>query len=132
MEGTPLQTGRLEVTLRPLTPITPITPMMQRLTLDSPEDFLDYREGSGGSVEIFDIQVNSERGKGRGRQLIELLIELLIADTGGQTGLIFAITRESNLIAQQFYANTGFRLVGRLRQFYADTHEDALMYGRDL
>jgi len=93
-----------------------------------PRDFLVWREGSGGSVEIFDIQVGSERGKGKGRELVRLLRE----EVGGRSMLIWAITRERNKIAIQFYGALGFRLVGWLRKFYKDTNEDALLYGLDL
>lgn len=43
---------------------------MPRLTLEDYRDFIDWRPGSGRSVEIFDIAVGSARRQGRGRELI--------------------------------------------------------------
>lgn len=90
---------------------------MQRITLNE-IDFLDYREGSGGTIEIFDIAVMSERGKGVGTELIRLLQERT------NTHLISAITRGSNYQARAFYRKNGFIEV-RLPDFYLD--EDAVL-----
>lgn len=94
------------------------------IELNEGQDFLHYRQGSGGTVEIFDIAVNSERGVGRGRQLINLLFD----EVRQNTHLVFAITRESNQIARQFYAALGFYKLGELHRFYQE--ESAIMYGR--
>ena len=75
--------------------------------------------------------VGTVRREGRGRQLIEKLLKEVPSDTS----LIFAITRISNVVAQQFYEANGFRLVGRLHDFYRegnDGTESALMYGLDV
>ena len=105
---------------------------MQRITLLDPNDYLDWQKGSGRSVEIYDIAVNSERGIGNGRRLVERLKREMPKDTA----LIFAITRISNTIAQQFYESLGFRIVGRLHNFYREekstNFESALMYGLDV
>lgn len=104
---------------------------MPRLTLEDYRDFIDWRPGSGRSVEIFDIAVGSARRQGRGRELIRrLLVEI-----PKETSLVFAITRISNTIAQQFYESCGFRLISRLHNFYQDGvngNEHALMYGLDI
>lgn len=60
-------------------------------------DFLEWREGMGNTVEIYDIQVNSERGKGIGRNMFEKLKAM----NPGKN--IYAFTRKSNFIAQDFY-----------------------------
>lgn len=103
-----------------------------RLILKDERDFIDWRLGSGRTVEIFDIAVNSVRREGKGRQLVEKLKMEIPKDTS----LIFAITRISNEIAQQFYEANGFRIVGRLHRFYQDGpgggDESALMYGLDI
>lgn len=98
---------------------------MTRITLDGDErDYLDYRDGSGGTVEIFDVAVNSERRSGRGRRLVEELFRRV-------TPLhVWAITRADNEIAQQWYEALGFRVVGVLRRFYGLRGVDAIMYGR--
>lgn len=102
-----------------------------RLILKDECDFLDWRLGSGRTVEIVDIAVNSTRREGKGHQLIERLK----TNVPPTTSLIYAITRASNEIAQQFYESVGFRIVGRLHHFYQDGPEgteNALMYGLDL
>ena len=104
---------------------------MQRITLEDPKDFIDYREGSGGTVEIFDIVINTERGVGKGRKLVEILKSRV------KSHLIFAITRETNEIAKEFYVGIGFRLIARLPLFYPPDEDKqpnahALMYGLDL
>ena len=104
---------------------------MPRLTLEDYRDFIDWRPGSGRSVEIFDIAVGSARRQGRGRELIRKLL----TEIPKETSLVFAITRIGNTIAQQFYESCGFRLVGRLHNFYRDGangNEHALMYGLDV
>lgn len=97
-------------------------------------DYLTYRIGSGKTVEIYDIVVNSERRQGKGRWLVNRLIDSLPKDIR----LVFAITRADNFIAQQFYESLRFRVVAPLRDFYGyktkdgrDT-VDAIMYGKNL
>ena len=104
-----------------------------------PEDFIRYRKGMGGTLEIFDIAVMSERGKGRGRELIKMLLNLVAGHNTHDADLpkirvVFAITRWSNTIAQQFYEAVGFRIVGRLHNFYREDNppEHGIMYGIDL
>lgn len=98
----------------------------EKITIQDGEDYLTYRQGSGGTVEIWDINVISERRVGKGRMLVDTLSQEL----RGKTPLLFAITRNSNVIAQQFYEGIGFRIIGVLTRFYNDT--DAIMYGKNL
>jgi ribosomal protein S18 acetylase RimI-like enzyme len=105
------------------------------------EDYLDYRVGSGGTIEIEDIAVMSERGKGRGTELLNQLISEC-RDMPTMPRLIWAITRAENEVAQHFYEARGFRVVGVLRDFYHEERPsgrpsitggiDAIMYGLDL
>lgn len=89
-------------------------------------DVLDYREGSGGTVEIFDVVVHSQRRKGRGRALVSCLLARLAPETH-----VWAITRSDNDIAQEWYEAMRFRVVGVLREFYgSERGVDAIMYGR--
>ena len=100
-------------------------------------DYVIWRNGSGGTIEILDIAVQSERGVGRGRMLMEKLFAV-INDNRKDNPLVFAITRSSYPIAQQFYEHLGFRVVGVLRDFYTLSEGggdgimrvDAIMYGR--
>ncbi len=94
-------------------------------------DFLLYREGSGGTVEIFDIVVGSERRVGIGKKMVYHLLETKV---GPEVKLVWAITRASNFIAQHFYEGLHFRVVGVLRSFYKDEGRivDAIMYGLDV
>lgn len=108
---------------------------MNKITLENSNDYLLWRKGSGRSLEIYDIAVNSERRKGRGRELINKLLEALKHDSETRTtSVIFAITRISNTKAHQFYEACGFRIAGRLQNFYRDGYqtEQALMYALDI
>jgi len=91
------------------------------------QDFLVYREGGGGTVEIFDISVTSEhRRRGIGKQLLTTLFQDV-----GPGKRVFAITRTTNEVAQQFYESCGFEVAGVLRRFYgAENGADAVMYVR--
>lgn len=93
----------------------------------SPDDFLCWQRRHDETVEIVDIAVNTERRKGKGRRLLELLFRKLRPETR-----VFAITRIDNEIAQQFYEKCCFEVVGVLRRFYSSAHHcaDAIMYGR--
>lgn len=94
--------------------------------------FLVWRLGSGArAIEIFDIAVTSERRKGVGRDLVRKLLK----NVPNNTSLVYAITRIGNTVAQQFYEGIGFRLLGRLHNFYRDGAaeiESALVYGLDI
>lgn len=102
------------------------------------ESFLVWRESSGNSVEILDIHVaNEARRSGVGTRMVEQLKNVV----GKDCLLIYAITRVSNVVAQQFYEKLGFRIVGRLHNFYrmrklmvngGSGYIHAIMYGLDL
>jgi len=95
---------------------------------------LDYRKGSGRTIEIYDIVVRANRRTGIGRGLVTELFNR-ITDGLEDATLVWAITRSSNFIAQEFYEALGFRVVAVLRNFYKDEHPDttdAIMYGRDI
>lgn len=104
------------------------------ITLDDYRDFLVYRQGMGRTVEIYDICVETDRRKGKGRKLIKRLLENL-KDAYPDTSMVYAVTRIGNTIAHQFYEALGFRLLGRLHYFYRDSGdqlEHALVYGLDV
>lgn len=92
--------------------------------------FLTYRKGSGPTVEIYDIEVPaSVRRKGIGRWMVNQLIDKHLPPG---TKTVWAITRATNRIAQQFYQELRFRPVP-LYGFYCDDPKmystvDAVMY----
>ena len=102
------------------------------IELDTSEDYLIYRKGSGGfTMELFEIVVNSERGKGKGRRLVEKLIDLCPK----QTTLIYAFARGDNEIARQFYLALGFEKMVEIKSFYpysSGTTSDAIIFGLHL
>jgi ribosomal protein S18 acetylase RimI-like enzyme len=97
--------------------------------------YLDWRQGSGHTIEIYDIYVtNDVRKRGHGRRMIDLLLDRFMPR---DTTMVWAITRVSNQIAQVFYEQMRFRVVALLRDFYRDEpldsgkpYADAVMYGR--
>lgn len=113
---------------------------MNRITLNGDvRDRLDWRWGSGGTIEIFDIVVGSERRNGRGRRLVnKLLNEIAGMPEDSRPTFVWAITRADNRIAQEFYAELKFKVVAPLYDFYhvanAEGRQtiDAVMYGRRL
>lgn len=107
-----------------------------RITLSGNNwDYLVWREGSGDTIEIYDIAVASERRRtGIGRQLVGMLLKDYVPPG---VRLVWAVTRYTNLIAQEFYEALGFRVVAVLRNFYKDEPDgknvaDAIMFGLDI
>lgn len=89
-----------------------------------------YRINPGNVVEIVDIVTKSEyRGCGHGRRLLEQFFK---EDEIKDCTTVYAVTRASNLIAQQFYEKCGFEVTAVLRRFYSRVEPvaDAIMYGR--
>lgn len=87
------------------------------------KDYLQYRDGSGHTIEIFDIAVYSNRRAGIGTKLFKQLLK----DTTETR--IFAITRKENEIAQQFYEKLGFKGYD-LPMFYPDGSAIIYIYKR--
>lgn len=105
-----------------------------RLNGDDPRDFIEFRPGNGRTVELFDIQVVSQRRKGIGKDLVDKLI-FHVSGWDPPPAVVYAMTRIDNPIAHQFYEALGFRLLGRLHYFYRDGGDDcahALVYGKDI
>lgn len=93
---------------------------LYKIELNDGQDYLYWREGMGGTAELFDIAVKSERKRGVGRELVEIM------KTQSDASRIYAITRASNAVAQMFYMKIGFTENVLLPRFYED--EDARMY----
>lgn len=98
----------------------------RKLKLD--HGYIEYRYAPGHTCEIVNIEVEAEhRGKGVGRELVTTLCKIVRQ----RAKHVYAVTRSSNLIAQEFYAKCGFHVVGVLNRFYDDELVvDAIMYGR--
>lgn len=64
------------------------------------------------------------RGQGLGGRLLRALLEF-----GAGEGCVEATleVRPSNAPALRMYTRAGFRVIGRRRGYYSDTHEDALV-----
>ena len=76
-------------------------------------------------VRINNIAVGAgSRRRGYGEGLLRHLMEL-----GRSLGCVRATleVRSSNLAALALYRKLGFRVVGRLKGYYSDSHEDALV-----
>lgn len=90
-------------------------------------DWLVWRSGSGPTVEIYDVAVNSARRQGFGRRLVDKLLEAVPRSTKS----VWAVTRANNIIATEWYAALGFSAAAVLEGFYGDG-EDAVMYLRPI
>ena len=74
-------------------------------------------------IQVLNFAVADEyRRRGVGTQMVAKLIGKLSAQRRTRIGLE---VRETNLAAQLFFRQTGFRAVSVLRNFYEDTPEDA-------
>lgn len=92
-------------------------------------DYLQWRQGSGSTIEVYDIAVFGDRRKGSGRKMIQDLYDI-VAKQYSSTTLIWAIARESNRIARDFYLGIGWRIIAVLPQFYKEGN--AIMFGRNM
>ena len=63
---------------------------MNTIELEDERDFLQWRQGSGTTIEIYDIVVGSERRQGKGRRLIERLFTEVMSSP--YVDLVWAIT----------------------------------------
>lgn len=102
---------------------------MNRIVLNGGADYLVWRDGSGGTVEIWDINVGTDRRRGIGRQLIRELLERVPREVK----VVWAVARADNIIAKQFYEALRFRIAGNLWRFYSgNTTVDAVVYAFDV
>ena len=69
------------------------------------------------------------RRRGIAARLVSMMLEQMAAK-GVVSGLLEV--RESNLPAQNCYAQAGFTVVGRRKKYYEKPEEDALLMGREL
>jgi len=78
-----------------------------------------------GEVQILNVAVApEERGQGYGGLLLGRSIGIL---RSRGAGIFFLEVRESNAQAIKLYHKLGFRKVGRRRNYYTETNEDALV-----
>lgn len=82
------------------------------------------------SADITNVAVRPVyRRRGIARQLVSRMLEQMAAKD--VTGVLLEV-RESNLPAQNCYAQAGFTVVGRRKNYYELPKEDALLMGRVL
>lgn len=80
--------------------------------------------------ELENVAVASDyRRRGLGKQLLQFLFAQATQAHGQE---IFLEVRESNACARAFYEKLGFVQTGRRKGYYADGHEDAIIYRRTL
>lgn len=85
-------------------------------------DYLGYviYLDNGFEIEILKIGTNPNfRKKGIGTKIIDEIVKL--------NKEIFLEVRETNLNAISFYKKNNFKEIGRRKNYYADTKEDALI-----
>lgn len=84
---------------------------------------LEWRQGSSGTIELFDIKVNHpDRRKGIGREMVEELIR------EQKPNRVYCFTREDNGVAHRFYEDLGFKALIVIENFYEDDCKNAIMY----
>jgi ribosomal protein S18 acetylase RimI-like enzyme len=86
--------------------------------------WLVYRLAPGGTAEIVEIEVESTyRRRGVGRELLDTMTAGLPDDVVK----VFAFTRATNYIAQDWYEALGF-VRHDVTDFYGDDDRDAVLY----
>ena len=82
------------------------------------------------SADITNVAVRPQyRRQGIGYELVNRMLEEMILR--GVSSVLLEV-RESNLPAQNCYAQAGFTVVGRRKNYYELPKEDALLMGREL
>lgn len=89
--------------------------------------WLEYRYGPGSTCEIVNIEVDEvERGKGKGRALLEALYQHL----KGKAKRLYVFTRTTNRPAHEFYERVGFTRGADFIPFYPEG--EAVLFVRDV
>jgi len=92
----------------------------------SAQDYLLWCGGTANSIEIADIVVMSKRRSGIGRKLVSAMLLALDTET-----VVWACTRTTNEIAQQFYEALGFDVAGVVRRLHGtEQGADGVIYLR--
>jgi ribosomal protein S18 acetylase RimI-like enzyme len=95
------------------------------ITENAGASWLKWRLASGDTIEIYDLHVDaSVRRQGIGRKMVNELLNGLDRGT-----VVWAMTRHSNYIAQEFYEEMRFKVIGVLRNIYTDKG-CAIVYAR--
>lgn len=101
--------------------------MLHQIIIPGVRDYLDWRMGSAGTAELFDIAVYSSRRQGTGKRMIGMMIDQLPSDVR----IIYALCRASNEAGIKFYTALGFHplLVEKFYKFDGiEELEDAVMF----
>ena len=96
---------------------------------DSPQNlihgFMIY-ELHKSTLRLLNLAVAPEvRGTGIGRAMVQRLIDKL---SDQKRRFVEVEVRETNLKAQLFFSGVGFKAVRMLRDHYAETYEDAILF----
>ena len=89
-------------------------------------DYLHYAVRFAGVAEIEDVAVLSSRLVGRGRRLVETMLDELPADVV----TVFAFCRTANVGARAFYRRLGFVEAADVPDFYKDEDRGAVLLVR--
>lgn len=111
-------------------------PLTQAVTAISPDkrvvrlgpDYLYYSVKFAGVAEIDDIAVLSKRRKGRGRQMVEMMINALPPDVV----TVYAFCRGETADARAFYTALGFADCVLVPDFYHDGSRTVVLYVKRL
>lgn len=87
-----------------------------------PKSYLKWRLSTGGTIEVVDIAVNSERCKGVGTSMMK---ELFAIARDMDIHRVYAITRSANRVAQKFYESLNME-ANAIMRLYPD--DDAYIY----
>ena len=83
-----------------------------------------------GDLHVLNLAIaRHRRRQGLGQRLMFHCLDVF-ADRGG--GLVNLEVRESNRAAQELYRSMGFSTVGRRRQYYRRSNEDAILMLREV
>lgn len=100
--------------------------IVSRSTVRIGPDYLHYAVRFAGVAEIEDVAVLSDRLTGRGRRLVENMLDELPADVV----TVFAFCRTANVGARAFYRKLEFVEAADVPNFYKDEDRGAVLLVR--
>lgn len=98
--------------------VTLFFPKYYRVSMHNGQDFIDFRESTGGTTELYESQVWTQRSAGFGSAMIKKVEETVMSN------FIYGFVRLSNHGARHFYEKNGYLEV-LIPKMYGN--EDAVM-----